>query len=119
MRRRLNSTCAHRASATDRSMRSLEPTTVLQTATLMLATKNDAGGATLAAALSCSSIDRRYSELSQVRQQRWSLLRRHEPAIDHETVRRKNRREVWRRVEPGRSPEERVVVVEHGIERRC
>ena len=60
----------------------------------------------------------RNSELSEIRQQSWSLLRRHEPAIDHETVRRENRWQVWRRVEPCRAPEERVVVVEHGLECR-
>ena len=43
----------------------------------------------------------------------------HEPTIDHETVRRKNRRQVGWRVEPSRAPEERIVMVEHGFERRC
>jgi len=118
MRMRLNSTCS--SGQRNGSLDALSGThNGSSDRHLCLQKKGEGGEATLAAALSCSSVDRRSSELSEVRQQRWSLLRRHEPAIDHETVRRKNRREVWRWVEPGRSPEERVVVVEHGIERRC
>src|SRR5215831_13623731 len=60
----------------------------------------------------------RSSELSQVREQGWSLLRRHEPAINHKAVRGQNRRQVGWRVEPSRAPEERIVMVEHGLERR-
>jgi len=58
------------------------------------------------------------SELSKVREQAWSLLWRHEPTIDDKAIRRQNRRQVGRRIEPRRALEERVVVVKHSVERR-
>lgn len=55
-------------------------------------------------------------QLSQVGQQRGSLVRRQERAIDHEAVRRKKWRQVGCWIQPSRAPEESVVVVEHLLE---
>src|SRR6266850_7423677 len=57
-------------------------------------------------------------KLSEISQQRWSLIRRHEPAIDDESVRRKKRWQVRGRIEPGHSSEESVVVVQYLLECR-
>src|SRR6266545_3155766 len=68
--------------------------------------------------MSCEGGLTLFLELAEVRQQRCPLIRRDEPAIDNQAVRRKKRRQVgqWNQLRQVR--EEGVVVIEHLLERR-
>src|SRR5436190_23602395 len=57
-------------------------------------------------------------QLSKVRQQRGALVHCDEPAIDDETVRRQNRRQIRRWIQTSCSPEQGVIVIQYLLERR-
>ena len=58
-------------------------------------------------------------QLSEISQQRGTLVRGYEPPIDDESVRRKKRWQVRWRIESGHSSEESVVVIQYLLECRC
>jgi hypothetical protein len=58
-------------------------------------------------------------QLSQIREKSQSLVGRNESAVDHESIGRENRRQIWRRIQARRPSEEGVVEVEHFLERGC
>src|SRR6266498_4292983 len=68
--------------------------------------------------MSCEGGLTLFLELAEVRQQRCPLIRRDEPAIDNQAVRRKKRRQVGRWNQLRQVREEGVVVIEHLLERR-
>lgn len=56
-------------------------------------------------------------QLSQVSKQRRPFVRRQEPTIDNQAIRRKNAWQIRRRIQPGHGREKSDVVVEHRLER--